>query len=104
MMSKSLNITNEKGKPLTSKEVPLIVGARKIMTKPLPGEKCYVPPDEKLKGPYGDIDPSIYSSALGMQITENEQAILDRFAMKPFVFEQCNKLDDATAQATILFE
>ena len=63
-----------------------------------------MPAGEKIKGTYGDTDPTVYSAALGLQITEHEATVLDQFAMEPLTFEQCNKLDDATAQAVTLFE
>lgn len=72
-----------------------MTGIAKISQVPLPGEMCYVPMGEKLQGPYGKMDPKIYSASLGMEISEQESTILDRFAMKPLVYQQCNKLDDA---------
>lgn len=58
---KRAKILGDNGRPLPRSQLASIVGVRKVVQQPAPGEMCYIPYDEKLAGPDGDIDPQIYS-------------------------------------------
>jgi hypothetical protein len=103
-LAKRAKYVDEEGKPLSPDSLSALVGVRKVAQKPKPGEMCFVPEmGEKLATPYGDTEPHVFSAALGLEVTESDSALDDQFALRPLTFEQCNKLDDATAMAADLY-